>query len=120
MTFSLTHQTRPILASKLQLSFLQRCATTKQFCKQLHMIYYIYICNNKTFNISKNLKLWKKCFSLEQIKTNNIKGELWCKVKMNFFHVKGLIFIQVISCSCYVKLCKRLQNFYVEVSLKFD
>ena len=46
------------------------------------------------------------------------KGELWYKNEL--FSCKRPNIFQVISCSCYVKLCKRVQNFYVVVSLKFD
>ena len=49
---------------------------------------------------------------LSFLKGNSGKNELFLCKRSNIF--------QVISCSCYVKLCKRVQNFYVEVSLKFD
>ena len=47
-----------------------------------------------------------------------LKGELQCKNKL-FSCESSNIFLEI-SFSCLEKLCKRLQNFYVEVSLKFD
>ena len=51
--------------------------------------------------------------------TNNyLKGELRCKNYL--FSCERVNNFLEISFSCLEKLCKRLQNFYVEVSLKFD
>ena len=47
-----------------------------------------------------------------------LKGELRCKNEL-FSCESSNIFLEI-SFSCLEKLCKRPQNFYVEVSLKFD
>ena len=47
-----------------------------------------------------------------------IKEELQCKNEL-FSCERSNISLEI-SFSCLQKLCKRLENFYVEVSLKFD